>query len=64
MDVRFSLHPPPPSLLLIVCNHPAKFCGHSHCDSGNTTYLICYLIFQDYVLKGLVTFWKKTPYCM
>ena len=37
-------------------NHPATFGEHSHCDSGDLTYLICHVTLQDYVIKGSCDF--------
>ena len=31
-----------------MCNHLTKLGGHSHCGSGDTTYLICHITLQDH----------------
>ena len=37
--------------LLIVCQHPAKFGGHRHRDSGEML-LICHVVSQGHGIKG------------
>ena len=38
--------------LLNVNHHLAKFCGHSHCDSGGIMVLVCHVISQHHVTRG------------
>ena len=35
-----------------VGQHPAKFGGQKHTDSGDVVVLVCHVIFQDQVVKG------------
>ena len=47
--------------LLIVCHNPAKFGGHKHCGSRSIMFLVCHVISQDHVIKGLCDFMDKSP---
>lgn len=38
--------------LLIICNHPATFDKHKHCDSGYVMFLNSHMILQDQVTQG------------
>ena len=38
---------------MMVSHQPAKFCGHGHCNSGDRIVLVCHVILQDQVIKGL-----------
>ena len=40
--------------------HPAKFGGDSHCGSGDIMILVCYVILQDHVIKGL-SLYRQAP---
>ena len=36
--------------------HPVKFGGHKHSDNGDIMVLVCHVISQDHVIKGLYDF--------
>ena len=40
----------------MVCQHPAKFGGYRHCCSGDIIILVCHVISQDHLIKGLCDF--------
>ena len=39
----------------MVNHHPAKFSGHRHWNSGDMV-LVCYVILQNHMMKGLKEF--------
>ena len=52
-----------------VSYHPAKFGGHRHCGSENIMVLMCHVLLEDHVVKGVVTLRAgahqgKLPYCL
>ena len=46
---------------LKVCCHPAKFSGLRHCGSGDIMALVCHVILDDHVIKGLCNFKDESP---
>ena len=55
--------------LFIVCHHPAKFVGHRYCSSRDIIFLVCDMIKQDQVIKGLGdskigASQDKSPHCL
>ena len=46
---------------LNVSHHPAKFCGHNHCGSGDTWFLVCHEISQGHMIKGSCDFIGRSP---
>ena len=34
-------------------HHPVKFGGHRHCSGRDIMDLVCHMIYQDHVTKGL-----------
>ena len=40
---------------IILCHHSIKFIGHSSCGRRDTTFLVCHVIWNDYVIKGQIT---------
>lgn len=43
-----------------VCHHPDKLGGHRHCGSGDI-FLICNMISEEHVTKGLCDFMDRSP---
>ena len=39
-----------------ISHHPAKYCHHRHCDSGDIMILACHVISQNRVIKGSCDF--------
>ena len=44
----------------MVCHRLAKFGGHSYCSSRNM-FLVCHVIKQDHVIKGLGEYNDRNP---
>ena len=44
-----------------ISHHPAKYCHHRHCDSGDIMILACHLILQDHVIKESCDFCGWEP---
>ena len=43
-----------------VCNHPAKFGGHSHCSLGDLTCLIFHVILAEHVTKDSCDYMERS----
>ena len=41
---------------IVRSHHPAKFGGQRHCGSRYKMVLVCHVILQDHVIKGLCDF--------
>ena len=41
-------------------HHPAKFCGHKQCSSGDMI-LVCHVISQDPMIQGSFDFMSEIP---
>ena len=46
---------------LMASQHPPKFGSSGHCGSGDIIVLICHVILQDQVTKGLDKFMGRNP---
>ena len=46
---------------LKVSSHSAKFGGHRHCGSGDIFILVCRIILQYHLIKGLCGFMVRVP---
>ena len=44
-----------------VSPHPAKFCGHRHCGSGDIMVLFCHVVLQEHVTKGPSSNMARSP---
>ena len=44
-----------------MSHHSNKFGGHRHCGIGDITILVCHVISQDHVIKGLCPFIDSSP---
>ena len=41
--------------------NPAKFGGHRCSGSGDMMFFVCYMIFQDHLIKALYDFIVRSP---
>ena len=47
--------------LLIICHQPAKSGGHRYHGSGDIMTLVCHVILQDHITKGMMNFKGGNP---
>ena len=45
----------------MVSYNPAKFGGHRHCVSRDIMVLVCHMILQDHITKGILNIMGRTP---
>ena len=44
----------------MLSHHPVKFTGYRHCGSRDLIVLVCHVILQDHVIKGLRDFMGRS----